>query len=942
MKHTNTSSRIALLASAVLLFASAAFALADNNQGIKANKPGGPNLGGGIAGAGIDQETIRDRFARQFPGGGLLDIEGSLRRVYGVTFSTGATPSDSADKFMREWSMLWKVPYTQLEKVGPFEDGAHTLELMAADDGESNLFTAAYFRQQVSGVPVFRSLVWGLVRNEDNFPMVLAGATLRDIGNMEERLAGVDLDVAHIDLAVAASQVFGQFDAPPEMTTPRFVIWAGVDEDVQASRLAVEFIASGGQAMNRQKLLCVVDPANGNILFQESMIYSGSVSGQVNEFVTTDFRADACSAEVVRGMPYAKVVIGSTTFYADVNGAFSGTYSGSGSVVVAPTLAGKYFRVVEQSGSLGTVASQSLPNGGSGTFLFNPAPNATNTAQTNAYEMANRARDIIVAAAPSYPTIAAQVNFPINTNIADTCNAYYDGVSINFYSAGGGCNNTAFGDVVAHEYGHHMVQVAGSGQSQYGEGMGDCLGVCVTDASSLGVGFQTCSSGIRTASNTCQYSSSSCSSCGSEIHACGQLISGCVWSLRNSFVSTYPSDYRTRLQKLVVNSTPLHAGSSTIQNDITIDYLTLNDNNGNIGDGTPDYNAIAAAFNAHGLTAPGLTLLAITLPGGTLSTLNPSGGDTIAVDIAPVMSAVLAGSQKMFYREGTTGSFTAVPLASLGGTSYLATFPPTGCNATVQYYFEAKSTGGTPIDMPATAPTSNYSALSVLSSTLLFTDSFDGASTTMTVGAPGDTASAGMWVRAATTSGCGASAIAYSGAKAFLTGTGSCIDVDNGKTSLISPSVSGLGADHLDLKFALYLSYNGATPTDDPVEVFVSNDGGANWVLADSINVGQGWGVKTINVLDFVSASGDMKAKFVAQDNGTDNVVEVAIDSVSFTKVNCYPAIFGDLDGDGIVDGGDLGLLLLDFGPCSGCPGDLNGDGEVDGADIGLMLLAFT
>ncbi|MCE9620595.1 MAG: hypothetical protein K8R92_11910 [Planctomycetes bacterium] len=56
--------------------------------------------------------------------------------------------------------------------------------------------------------------------------------------------------------------------------------------------------------------------------------------------------------------------------------------------------------------------------------------------------------------------------------------------------------------------------------------------------------------------------------------------------------------------------------------------------------------------------------------------------------------------------------------------------------------------------------------------------------------------------------------------------------------------------------------------------------------------------------------------------------------------VNIAPC-FGDLDGSGEVDSGDVGLMLLDFGPCPGCPSDLDGSGEVDGADIGLLLLGF-
>ncbi|MCA9283966.1 MAG: hypothetical protein KDA22_02035, partial [Phycisphaerales bacterium] len=48
-----------------------------------------------------------------------------------------------------------------------------------------------------------------------------------------------------------------------------------------------------------------------------------------------------------------------------------------------------------------------------------------------------------------------------------------------------------------------------------------------------------------------------------------------------------------------------------------------------------------------------------------------------------------------------------------------------------------------------------------------------------------------------------------------------------------------------------------------------------------------------------------------------------------------------DLDGNGTVDGADLGILLAAWGPCAGCPADLNGDGVVDGADLGVMLAAW-
>ncbi|MCP4836522.1 MAG: hypothetical protein GY895_17345 [Phycisphaera sp.] len=45
----------------------------------------------------------------------------------------------------------------------------------------------------------------------------------------------------------------------------------------------------------------------------------------------------------------------------------------------------------------------------------------------------------------------------------------------------------------------------------------------------------------------------------------------------------------------------------------------------------------------------------------------------------------------------------------------------------------------------------------------------------------------------------------------------------------------------------------------------------------------------------------------------------------------------GDFNGDGKVNGADLGLMLVDFGN-KGSIADLNGDERVDGADLGLLL----
>jgi formylglycine-generating enzyme required for sulfatase activity len=45
-----------------------------------------------------------------------------------------------------------------------------------------------------------------------------------------------------------------------------------------------------------------------------------------------------------------------------------------------------------------------------------------------------------------------------------------------------------------------------------------------------------------------------------------------------------------------------------------------------------------------------------------------------------------------------------------------------------------------------------------------------------------------------------------------------------------------------------------------------------------------------------------------------------------------------DADGDGVVNGNDLAIVLGSWGPCVGCPGDLNANGQVNGEDLAVAL----
>jgi len=58
------------------------------------------------------------------------------------------------------------------------------------------------------------------------------------------------------------------------------------------------------------------------------------------------------------------------------------------------------------------------------------------------------------------------------------------------------------------------------------------------------------------------------------------------------------------------------------------------------------------------------------------------------------------------------------------------------------------------------------------------------------------------------------------------------------------------------------------------------------------------------------------------------------------TGTSCPAQCLGDISGDGLVDGTDLGSLLAAWDTNTECA-DLSGDGTIDGADLGILLAAW-
>jgi hypothetical protein len=165
-------------------------------------------------------------------------------------------------------------------------------------------------------------------------------------------------------------------------------------------------------------------------------------------------------------------------------------------------------------------------------------------------------------------------------------------------------------------------------------------------------------------------------------------------------------------------------------------------------------------------------------------------------------------------------------------------------------------------------------------------------------------------------------------------------DVDGGPTILTSSVFDLSGATDPEISYARWVATD--DPANDQLVVEISDDDGVTWTVVETFANEGGWNVYAFRVLSFVTPTAEMRLRFSIADQPNNSVTEAGIDALKITEITCAGCV-GDLNGDGVVDLADLGILLADFGcvPPGPCVGDLTGDGRTDLADLGILLADF-
>jgi len=725
--------------------------------------------------------------------------------------------------------------------------------------------TAFYYQQTLMGLPVWRRWATVVVRNVPGTPVTLVSGSM---GRIDER--GLMQPVLSRD---GASNIAGRFAEPEECS---LWVYAGVEQPLVAYRVVVD----NNDLAERVRMAVWINAVTGDVITTESLLYEdahGTVSGYATPGPLPN---SATNLPVLTALPGARVTKASGAYtFSAADGTFVLASSGwSWPTLTASVGAGKWADVRAIAGSS---TSQSLSHATNTTFDFA----LSDVAQVNAFLWANRTHEFAKSILPSYPGI--DVSLPITTDIPGSCNAYYDGRSLNFMSAGGNCPNTAYSTIIAHEYGHHIITSGHPWAARdYHEGMADATSNLLTSDPRVGMDFHGPGSGaLRDSQITTEMYPST-----AEMHLAGGVIAGSLWNTSRELRSLEIA------RRLYLNSILLRPPGVSPQ--LVIDMLILDDDDGDLWNGTPHSPEILAGFGSHNLLASAFPAVRfhVDIPADVSF---PGVSHIVPISIQPAARTPDLQTALLWLSDDGENWESARVESNLK-------FPPRESGTILRWYVSVRTTDGLVCTYP---PGGRYDpAFTVIGygSRLIFEDDFEthkGWAVT-NVGL-----SVGGWERVApigTIAATGELAAPAgddpidTGSMCFVTGNGAPggdalhADVDGGPTILTSPAFDLSGGDG----WITFRSWFFCNDGSDLLTCQVSNDDGATWVTARKITtancVQEGnrlWTSFGLAVSEAVSPSEKTRIRFLVQDAPNNSITEAGIDSVTVTKYSLHPPL---------------------------------------------------
>ncbi|MEW5806202.1 MAG: hypothetical protein AB1756_02460 [Acidobacteriota bacterium] len=382
----------------------------------------------------------------------------------------------------------------------------------------------------------------------------------------------------------------------------------------------------------------MVDSHSGAIL----ALYDDNKYAQVKGSVYPESDDQICPSGCAQPnypMSYADLNVGGTPQTASDMGMFDCTPAGS---TATTTLNGPYIYVHDNCGSISESVTcdddldMRTSDGTDCTVPSGSSAGNTHSSRSSFYHL-NRAAEHARFWLPDNSWIKQKLTD--NVNINATCNAYWNG-SVNFYKSGGGCRNTGeIAGVVLHEWGHGMDQNDGGGYDNPSEAYADTTEFMYDHTSCIGRGFwvsQQCGgygnpcedcTGIRdmdwdkrvdhqpsTAANWSDNCGGGGGPCGNEEHCEGYISGESVWDLAARDLPANGYDQPTSWQitdRLWYKSRSGSSGNAYNCTPPNSDgcnstswfnkFRNVDDDDGDLNNGTPHAAAIFAAFNRHNI-----------------------------------------------------------------------------------------------------------------------------------------------------------------------------------------------------------------------------------------------------------------------------------------------------------------------------------------------------